>query len=321
MPEKTTQNQWRDVLSKINKSPLSSNLSRFQKPDWLPPKLKQVDRLTGLPILNSETRNILVGELSQCIKNNAKWACLYMDADQLKTANDRHGRSFGDAYINWETTTTIDTLEKASLTDKTTVRMVRPSHAADEVIIWFFNLTDEDMQKIHKIQESVGTPVSIPELSFTFSLSAGLLTSDDYAIKDSLNNTQKYLLSDPKTQPFELFQVIEEKTEELAKVEKIAKDLHRLPLAELMQQKNISALITVMKNNLGGSRISEHLLELILKLQSIQTIRLLGNHIDNKIYREMLTGLGVKAEDLNNVESPNKLISLFRNLFGEIDEE
>ena len=35
------------------------------------------------------------------------------------------------------TTTTIDTLEKASLTDKTTVRMVRPSHAADEVIIWF----------------------------------------------------------------------------------------------------------------------------------------------------------------------------------------
>ena len=96
--------------------------------------------------------------------------------------------------------------------------------------------------------------------------------------------------------------------------------MHRLPLAELMQQKNISALITVMKI-IWGSRISEHLLELILKLQSIQTIRLLGNHIDNKIYREMLTGLGVKAEDLNNVESPNKLISLFRNLFGEIDEE
>ncbi|HEX7542865.1 MAG TPA: hypothetical protein VF385_02190, partial [Patescibacteria group bacterium] len=120
----------------------------------------------------------------------------------------------------------------------------------------------------------------------------------------------------PKSPPFELFQEIEDTTEELAKVEKIAKDLHRLPLNELIQQKNISALITVMRENLGGSRISEHLLELILKLQSIETIRLLSNHIDNKTYREMLTGLGIEPDALNNITSSEALVDLFRNLFG-----
>jgi GGDEF domain-containing protein len=319
MPEKTTQNQWRDVLSRINKSPLLSNLSRFQKSDWLPPKLKQADRLTGLPLLNNETRNVLVGELSQCVRNNQKWACINIDADQLKTANDRHdlGRSFGDEYIKWEAVTVIDALEKTSFKDNTAVRLVRPTHAADEVIIWFFNLTDEDIKKISNMQEIIGKSLTLPELSFTFSLSSGLLTSEDLQIKKSLDTTRGWLLSDPKAQAYDLFQQIEEKTDELTKVEKISKDLLRLPLEDLLQQKNISALITVMKNNLGGSRISEHLLELVLQLQSIHTIRLLHKHVDSDTYTHMLVELGVKPEDLNNVKSPEVLVNLFRNLFGE----
>lgn len=319
MPEKTTQNQWRDALSRINKSPLSSNLSRFQKSDWLRPKLKQADRLTGLPLLNNETRSVLVGELSQCVRNNQKWACINVDADQLKTANDRPGlgRSFGDEYIKWGTTTAIDALEKASFSDNATIRLVRPTHAADEVIIWFFNLADEDMGKISNMQEILEKPLPLPELSFTFSLSSGLLTSEDLQIKESTDTTRGWLLSDPKAQAFDLFQQIEEKTDELTKVEKISKDLLRLPLNNLLQQQNINTLITVMKNNLGGSRISEHLLELVLQLQSIHTIRLLHKHVDSDTYRHMLAELGVKPEDLNNVKSPEALVGLFRDLFGE----
>ena len=51
--------------------------------------------------------------------------------------------------------------------------------------------------------------------------------------KDSLNNTQKYLLSDPKTQPFELFQVIEEKTEELAKSRKNSKRFAQVTISRV----------------------------------------------------------------------------------------
>lgn len=292
---------------------------KFQDVNWLPVEARSLDRLTGLPILNDETRTILVEEFSQCVKNSGKWACLNIDADQLKTANDRPelGRSFGDEYIKWEAATVTDALIKNPLANGTTVRVVRPTHAADEIIVWFFNLTDENMQKVRDIYELVGVPVSIPELNFTLSLSAGLLTSDDQVIKGSLSDTKQLLLSDPKAQPYELFQAVEDKTEELSKIEKIAKDLQRLPLEELIQQKNISALITVMKNNLGGSRISGHLLELILKLQSVQTIRLLENHIDAETYRKMLTDLGVEANALNNVGSPQTLVELFRNLFGE----
>lgn len=319
MPETIIQNQWRDVLSRINKSPLSPNLSRFQKSDWLPPKIKQTDRLTGLPLLNNETRSALVGELSQCVRNNQKWACLNIDADQLKTANDRPGlgRSFGDEYIKWGATTTIDALEKTSFTDDTTVRLVRPTHAADEVIVWFFNLADEDMEKISNMQEILEKPLPLPELSFTFSLSSGLLTSEDPQIKELLDNTRGWLLSDPKGQAYDLFQQIEEKTDELTKIEKISKDLLKLPLEDLLQQQNINALITVMKNNLGGSRISERLLELVLQLQSIHTIRLLHKHVDSDTYRHMLAELGIKPEDLNNVKSPEALVNLFRDLFGE----
>lgn len=317
MSENLVRTDWRSVLK--SKGLLLEPRSKFQDLNWLSLESRQVDRLTSLPLLNNETRKVLVGELSQCIKNNKKWACLNTDADQLKTANDRLelGRNFGDEYIKWGAATVTDALEKTSFSDGTIIRMVRPSHAADEVIVWFFNLTDEDIKKIPNIQESIEIPIPISELSFTFSLSSGLLSSNDHLVKESLDTTREWLSSKSKAQAFDLFQQIEERTDEITKMEKISKDLSRLSLQDLLRQKNISALITVMKNNLGGSRISNHLLEIILQLQSISTIRLLHNKLDDQTYKKMLEGLGVKPDDLNNVESPEALVELFRDLFGE----
>ncbi len=295
--------------------PLHSN-PKFKDVSWLPAGARSVDNLTGLPILNNETRKVLIGEFSECIKNNGKWACINIDADQLKTANTKYGRSFGDEYINWEVAITTKAIEDATLSNTATVRVVRPTHAADEVIVWFFNLSEDDMQKMQKLQKSIGITVPIPDLSFTFSLSTGLLKSDDLSIQKSLSETQEWLKTDPNRSAFDFFQMIEDQTDEQAKLEKISKDLYRLPLAELMKEQNISLLIEIMKKNLGGSRISGHLLELILKLQSIQTVRLLGNKVDNATYISMLQELGVEEADLNNVESPEALVQLFRNLFG-----
>lgn len=308
---------WRSVLQ--NRGLLLQSHQKFQDVNWLPIEARSIDRLTGLPVLNDEVRNILIGELSQCVRNNGKWACINVDADLLKTANDKPelGRSFGDEYIRWETATVTDALIKIPFSDETTIRVIRPTRAADEIIVWFFNLSDEDMKKIPQVQKLIGISIPIPELSFNFSLSTGLLTSDDPTIKDSLVDSQQWLLSRPEAQAFKLFQRIEDKTGELAKIEKIAKDLYRLPLEELIKQENISSLITIMKNNLGGSRISGHLLELILKLQSVQTIRLLNGHLDKETYRKMLIDLGVDVNLLNNIKSPEQLVNIFRDLFGE----
>lgn len=315
--EKTAPKQFGEILKNNGLLQLNPQ-SKFQHLDWLPSKSKQVDRLTNLPILNNETRNVLVGELSQCVKENKQWACLNTDADQLKTANDKPGlgRDFGDEYIKWSAATVTEVLENASFSDEATIRIVRPSHAADEVIVWFFNLTDEDIKKIPKIQEQIEIPVPIPELSFTFSLSSGLLSSDDPSVKKSQDATQKWLLSDSKVQAFNLFQQIENITDELTKIAKISKDLSRSPLKDLFQQENITALISVMKNNLGGSRISERLLEIILQLQSVHTIRLLKKHLNYETYEKMLLDLGVDSESLNNVQSSEALVDLFRGLFG-----
>lgn len=305
---------WKYAL--MNQGLLLQPSAKFRDVSWLPVGARSVDSLTGLPILNNEVRKVIIGEFSECIKNNGKWACINIDADQLKTANTKYGRAFGDEYINWEVAITTKAIEDAALSNTSTVRVVRPTHAADEAIVWFFNLSDDDMQKMQKLQESIGITVPIPELSFTFSLSTGLIKSDDLSIQKSLSETQKWLKAVPNRSAFDFFQMIEDKTEEQAKLEKISKDLYRLPLADLMKEQNISLLIEIMKNNLGGSRISAHLLELILKLQSIQTVRLLGNKVDRTTYISMLQTLGVEEADLNNVESPVALVNLFKKLFG-----
>ena len=307
-------NKWRYVL--MNQGLILHPSSKFKDVSWLPAGVRSVDSLTGLPILNNETRKVLIGEFSECIKNNGKWECINIDADQLKTANSKYGRGFGDEYINWEVAITTKAIEDAALSNTATIRVVRPTHAADEAIVWLFNLSDDDMQKMQKLQESIGITVPIPDLSFTFSLSTGLIKSDEVSIQKSLSDTKNWLTQDKERSAFDFFQTIEDKTDELAKLEKISKDLYRLPLSELMKQQNISLLIKVMTDNLGGTRISEHLLELILKLQSIQTIRLLGNKVDRATYITMLQALGVDEADLNNVESPEALVKLFRKLFG-----
>ncbi|MDO9028422.1 MAG: hypothetical protein Q7U68_06140 [Candidatus Roizmanbacteria bacterium] len=143
--------------------------------------------------------------------------------------------------------------------------------------------------------------------------------SDDQAIKTDIQNTRKWLLENPEKHAFDLFQQVEDKLEEQAKVEKIARDLSRLPLSELLEQKNINALIEIMRKNLGGTRIDEHLLELILKLQSIQTVRLLKDKIDYSTYVAMLRELGVGEDRLDNITSPDVIVTLFCDLFGRED--
>lgn len=296
-----------------------TTVPKFQDLNWLPPEVRTTDRLTGLPILNNETRNILVNDFSNAIKNNSRWACLYADADQLKTANAKYGRGFGDVYIKWESSLVTHTIDNLHFSEGAIIRVVRPTHAADEIIIWFFDLQEEDLKETHKLQELISQQKRIDKLDFTFSLSSGLLMSDDKAIETNIQNTKKWLLENPEKHAFDLFQQVEDKLEEQAKVEKIARDLSRLPLPKLLEQNNINALIGIMRKNLGGTRISEDLLELILKLQSIQTIRLLKNQINYSTYVAMLRELGVGEDHLDNITTPDVLVELFRDLFGQED--
>ncbi|MDO9028421.1 MAG: hypothetical protein Q7U68_06135 [Candidatus Roizmanbacteria bacterium] len=144
---------------------------KFQDLNWLPPEVRTTDRLTGLPILNNETRNILVNDFSNAIKNNSRWVCLYADADQLKTANTKHGRGFGDVYIKWESALITQTINDLHFSEEMIIRVIRPTYAADEIIIWLFNLQEKDFEKTHKLQELISQQQRIDELDFTFSLS------------------------------------------------------------------------------------------------------------------------------------------------------
>ena len=59
---------WKYALVRLGTSLHSKITNKFKDVSWLPAGARSVDNLTGLPILNNETRKVLIGEFSECIK-------------------------------------------------------------------------------------------------------------------------------------------------------------------------------------------------------------------------------------------------------------
>jgi GGDEF domain-containing protein len=77
------------------------------------------DELTGLPIESDVVRKKIAGRLGQATRDNQGWVCIYADADNLKTANTKFGRDFGDLVIKYGAAVILETIDRIGLNKNT----------------------------------------------------------------------------------------------------------------------------------------------------------------------------------------------------------
>lgn len=295
---------------------------QFTDSSRFPPGSTLPDRLTGIPIETNVVRQIIAKNLGDCVRNNQLWACLYSDGDQLKVANTKVDRDFGDVFIKWTTAQITQGIKDdlpPNLHNK--VVIVRPATGSDEVLVWFFDITPEESRLIKVLQQKLdSTSQGIHHPPFTFSQTVTLISPEDEDIKKQVNETRDFLEGDAARTPLDLYKLVEDEGDRRVKEAKIDKELFRLsnlPPEELIQPPNLTSFIALICSNVGGGRVSESVLETILKLQSIQTIRLLQNKVPRTIYEKMLRDLGISEKDLAQAKTAGALVGLFQQMFGQ----
>lgn len=292
------------------------------------------NRMTGIPEKNDGARGFLATRLASTIKAEPPepngWVCLYGDLDQLKVVNDRFGRDAGDRYIKWGVTTALTTLsERVPFSQKALIIPVRQGDAADEISVWMFRLSPEELAQVKKLVDDGQFPSDEIQMSdgkasvFEFSSSYGVVTSADPELQADIDAAREYMKGEDKV-PWDLFNKIEQVASKFALEEKIAKELTRIPITELFQPNHIDEFIGLLTSDFGGGRISADVLEILLKLQSIKAV----SSVAPEQYKAMLAKIGVDDDDLEAKvnaaptakEKTEILVGRFQDLFGKVED-
>lgn len=284
----------------------------------------QKDQLTGLVLENGIARQLVARELGKSVrKGTSGFFCLYTDVDNLKHANTSHGRQFGDLLILNTAASVTQTLAELNLPKSVNIYVLRSTHAADEIIVWGFNLSAEQLEELEKKAGEIEAVKKSTEPLFNFSSTHALIRSNDLNWDDELEEnyykTKTWLKEDETRVPFELLQMIEEKADTITKQIKINKDINNLDIKTLIDTGGLNKLVKILENDFGNKRISDSVLELICKIVSIQTVRALANSPKTREnFNEFLTEIGVGEERLSQAKTAEDILSIFKDLFGEL---
>lgn len=318
-------------LSEINQKKVPA---RFKVKTQGEAAYQVTDPHSGLPVKNDAARFDLVNQLGITMRRKGDeeatgWACVYCDIDQLKLVNDRFGRDVGDAYIKWGATVPLEKLDEAiQLSDQAYAIPIRSGDRADEIVIWYFGVTSDEIGELRIFVEEHGVPdqeVLMPDKqAHTFSSSMGFVSSENPRLKDKIEKTSQWVKEDISNKPFELHTDVENLAANFASEEKIAKDLDRIPIEQLFEPNHIDKFIQLITSDFGGGRVSAHILELLLKLQSIKA----ASTIAPEKYQLLLEKVGVNKEEIeDNIrnatsakEKTEIMVHVFQDLFGNVEE-
>jgi GGDEF domain-containing protein len=228
------------------------------------------DRLTGLPIEDDTIRTEIAKKLDDSIKSGKNFACIYADVDNLKTANGI-SRTFGDEIIRSDAARVCSMLDGMNM-EEASLFVVRQTHAADETVVWVFDLTDEQLRELreknNELNRQKANIETSPDQNFTISTTAAMVDSQTAQLQEGISATKQYLEEDDGRTSLNFLKDITEYVDNRAKMLKIAKDIARLPVEQLGEgeQTKTAKVIDILSKTLGGSRISEPLLRTILTI-------------------------------------------------------
>lgn len=281
---------------------------------------KEIDDLTGLPVETNSFRHHTAAELGRCIRDRKPWAIVYADVDNLKLANKKHGRLFGNMVIKYGQAGMVRVLDKLTqINPQIKVTLARASGAADETIVFISDFKPEEMETLKEMLKEMEKPVSITDPPFILSSTSAVIDSLDPTIREDEVATRTWLAGEPDKIPLNFYQQLEDRADVIVGELKIAKDLARLPIDDLLNSKGISQFIKIMTDNLGDSRISSSLLEVICKFTSVQTAFALKHSVSNTAaYQLMLKELGASEEKLRQAKKPEELVAIFEDMFGKM---
>lgn len=285
----------------------------------LPPDIhiENRDRNTGLAVETDTLRRDIAVALSRCIRDGKNWAVVYSDVDNLKQANEKIDRDFGDMVIRYGAASTTRAVEEVDVSPNAQVIATRRGQAADETIIWLFDISTEELERLEKKFKEPETSTEVRDPNFTFSTSTVLITSNDPKIQEQIEQTKSWLKETDDRIAFEFYQTLTTIAETDVKLLKTAKDLARLPIEQLLTVEGVNGFIEVITQNLGNSRIGDELLETILKLTGTASIKAIIGSIKNReAYQLLLQELGISEEEVRQNGDPRKMLSLFERLFG-----
>lgn len=281
----------------------------------------KTDHKTNLIIETNDVRIHLVKNLSDCIKNGKKWALVYSDVDNLKTANTRYKRPFGDMVIKYGAAEITQFVDSVGISPNVDVLTTTDTRAADECSVWLFGLSDKEIAKLRYSSKLQNNDVRISEPEYSFSTSKTIIAYDDPRIQEELKKTQEFLASDKNNLAYDFYQhSIKEIAENDVARTKIEKDLDRLrnlPQDRLLTDVSMKSFISKIVETFGNSRISDKLLDVLLKLTSAQTaISISKSSESKKVFIDLLKEIGVSEKQINTAKTPNDLLEIFKDLFG-----
>ena len=279
------------------------------------------DELTGVFNETDNMRTFIASRLGRTIKEGEKWVCIYADVDNLKAANTKIGRPFGDAIIKWGAKQVSNTLDQVDFNDATEIYFIRSKDGADESMVWIMGLEDNQIEALSRGLNKAQEPIILKDPVFTLSTSAVLISSEEPSLKEEIKKTKDWLeKKDEETRsvPFNFYQQIKNKVEVVVKGSKIIKDLVRLSGTHIMEkfaEIDINALVELFVNDFGDSRISSDLLKILFEIVSIKSV----------ITPQMAKGAAAFVQVIAPQElagpgekmPPERIHQIFQDIFGK----
>lgn len=281
------------------------------------------DSKMSLVTENPSLRKGLAITLTECINTGRNWAQITVDLDQLKKANTDVGRLFGDAYLRWGAVQVVNILKQndqgESLLGKTV--LYKEGTTSDEVKLWFFGVSDEELKEIEKLNRRVNkrtqqvrvTGNKNQELKFNFGLSSGLVTSKDREVSKLIDEARS-----SSTQPvfWDIFNLINNLSDLESDRHKLAKDLGNFQskITEACAYKDITRLNKWLIDEYGDGRIKSEVLELILEITELAIVDYIAGISIETL--NLLKTLNLNKEDLQGISTIKGLRVIFNKIFN-----
>jgi GGDEF domain-containing protein len=276
------------------------------------------DNQTGLMVETDNLRRKLAEQFSKSIKSGENWAILYGDADNLKAANTRHGREYGDMLIKYGAAVLTKVLSELDFPEEVIQVVTRQTNAADEQVGYLFNLTDEQIQQLNDVLIELDNTIEVDDPKFLFSQTFSLITSKSPEAQEYIASAQEYLKSNPNGTAYLEFNSIKQHLDDDVKLKKIAKDIKRIPVDRLAGSESEEDIRNILLEEIGDMRISTPLLEKIMQINEFETHWKYRNAFDTvDAYIVFARRAGISEEVISSLTSDYARVEFYQGLIPE----